>query len=157
DRKRGTGESIWDIKRRIGYVSPEMHSCYLENIPCIDVVASGLFDTIGLFRRPSPEQTMIAEKWLEIFDASEMAKKSFLKCSFGEQRLAILVRAFVKNPQMLILDEPLHGLDATKKERVKSIIEAFCAQKDKTLIVVSHYERNIPSCVTQRKVLKKSE
>lgn len=153
DRRRGTGESIWDIKKRIGYVSPEMHTCYMEDIRCIDVVASGIYDTIGLFRRPTAEHLSMAREWLEVFGAGDIAEKSFIISSFGEQRLVLLVRAFVKNPQLLILDEPFHGLDSSCKSRVQDIIEAFCAQKNKTLIMVSHYERDIPHCVTLHKHL----
>ncbi|MBR4402687.1 MAG: ATP-binding cassette domain-containing protein [Flavobacteriales bacterium] len=153
DRRRGTGESIWDIKKRIGYVSPEMHTCYMEDIKCIEVVASGLYDTIGLFRRPTAEHLSLSREWLAVFGAEALAEKPFLSTSFGEQRLVLLVRAFVKNPQLLILDEPFHGLDSVCKARVQMIIEDFCTQKDKTLIMVSHYERDIPSCVTLNKRL----
>ena len=153
DRRRGTGESIWDIKKRIGYVSPEMHTCYMEDIKCVEVVASGLYDTIGLFRRPGEEHLSLSREWLAVFGAENLAEKPFLSTSFGEQRLVLLVRAFVKNPQLLILDEPFHGLDAVCKARVQKIIEDFCVQKDKTLIMVSHYERDIPPCVTLNKRL----
>ena len=60
-RKRGTGESIWEIKKHIGYVSPEMHRAYLKNLPAIEIVASGLHDSIGLYKRPQPEQMAICE------------------------------------------------------------------------------------------------
>ena len=62
-RKRGTGESIWEIKKHIGYVSPEMHRAYLKNLPAIEIVASGLHDSIGLYKRPQPEQMAICE-WI---------------------------------------------------------------------------------------------
>jgi molybdate transport system ATP-binding protein len=66
-RKRGTGESIWEIKKRIGYVSPEIHRAYLKNIPAIDIVASGLHDSVGLYVRPKPEQRSVCEEWLDVF------------------------------------------------------------------------------------------
>lgn len=154
-RKRGSGESIWEIKKRIGYLSPDMHTYYLEDTSCINVVASGFFDSIGLFRKCNEEQKQLAAAWMRLFRCDHLADCSFVKISYGEQRLVLLARAFVKNPELLILDEPLHGLDAGKKELAKQIIEAFCEQKGKTLLYVTHYEDEIPSCVTQRKVLYK--
>lgn len=156
DRRRGTGESIWDIKKRIGYLSPDMHTYYLQDIPCIDVVASGFFDSIGLFRKCSEEQRVIARQWLEVFHVDHLADRSFVKISYGEQRLILLARAFVKNPELLILDEPLHGLDAGKKKLARQVIEAFCLRSGKTLIYVTHYIEEIPSCVTLFKTLSKS-
>lgn len=85
---------------------------------------------------------------------SHLALKSFVKISYGEQRLVLLARAFVKDPELLILDEPLHGLDAGKKQLARSVIEAFCARKDKTMIYVTHYTQEIPACVTFRKILE---
>jgi molybdate transport system ATP-binding protein len=154
-RKRGTGESIWDIKKRIGYVSPEMHRSYLRNIPVKDIVASGLFDTIGLYRRPSEEQVKACSVWMELFGISHIAEKSFLRVSSGEQRLALLARAFVKDPSLLILDEPMHGLDSGRRAMVKGIIEAFSKRKGKTIIFVSHYEEDAPSTVSHRLELVK--
>lgn len=154
DRKRGSGESIWDIKKHIGYISPEMHLYYLKNVKCIDIVGSGFFDTIGLYRRCSTEQERLALKWMEIFGIAHLAESSFLNVSSGEQRLVLLARVFVKNPRLLILDEPLHGLDIANKQRVKSIIEQYC-DKNKSLIYVTHYENEIPSIIDKRLVLSK--
>ncbi len=148
DRKRGTGESIWEIKKHIGYVSPEMHRAYLKNLPAIDIVASGLHDSVGLYRRSLPEQKVVCEWWMEIFGIADLAERDFLTLSSGEQRLCLLARAFVKDPQLLILDEPLHGLDARNGQMVKNIIDTFCQRLNKTLIMVSHYEEELPTCIT---------
>lgn len=154
DRKRGTGESIWDIKKNIGYVSPEMHLYYLKNVRCIDVVGSGFFDTIGLYLKCNEEQEKLALEWMKIFGVDSIKDTSFLNVSTGEQRLVLLARVFVKNPSLLILDEPLHGLDVINKQKVKQIIETFCTP-DKALIYVTHYDDEIPDVVNQRLVLKK--
>lgn len=154
DRKRGTGESIWDIKKRIGYISPEMHLFYLKNVKCVDVVSSGLFDTIGLYRKCTPEQHEVALQWMEVFGIAHLKDVSFLHVSSGEQRLALLARLFVKDPALLILDEPLHGLDLQNKKLVKAIIEEFCTE-DKAMIYVTHYEDEIPRVVDKRLVLTK--
>ena len=155
-RKRGTGESIWEIKKHIGYVSPEMHRAYLKNLPAIEIVASGLHDSIGLYKRPHAEQMSVCEWWMDIFGIAALKDKPFLQLSCGEQRLALLARAFVKDPELLILDEPLHGLDTYNRRRVKKIIEAFCHRRDKTMIMVTHYENELPQTITNRLFLKRN-
>lgn len=154
DRKRGSGESIWDIKKRIGYISPEMHLYYMKNVKCIDVVGSGFFDTIGLYRKCSAAQEKIAVKWMAVFGVDALSDRPFLQTSSGEQRLVLLARVFVKNPDLLILDEPLHGLDLPNKQLVKRVIERFC-RNNKALIYVTHYEDEIPDVVTRRLTLVK--
>ena len=155
-RKRGTGESIWEIKKRIGYVSPEIHRAYLKNMPAIDIVASGLHDSVGLYVRPKPEQRGICEEWMEVFGIGDLKDRSFLQLSSGEQRLVLLARAFVKEPDLLILDEPLHGLDTRNREKVRGIIDTYCRQEGKTLIMVSHYEEEFPECITHTLHLKRN-
>lgn len=148
DKKRGSGESIWEIKKHIGYVSPEMHRAYLKNIPSIDIVASGLHDSIGLYKKPKEEERTKCIFWMNIFGIADLADRSFLQLSSGEQRLVLLVRAFVKDPELLILDEPLHGLDLYNRRLVKDIIETFCKRKNKTMIMVTHYKEELPDCIT---------
>ena len=148
--RRGTGESIWQIKRHIGYVSPEMHRAYLKDIPAVDVVASGLNDSIGLYVRTRPEQKQSCLDWMRVFGVEALADKSFLQLSSGEQRLCLLARAFVKDPELLILDEPLHGLDDRNRSLVRQIIEQFCLRPHKTLVMVTHYEEELPPCITHR-------
>lgn len=155
DRKRGTGESIWDIKKQIGYISPELHLYYLQDVPTIQVVASGFFDSIGLFGRYTTEQEETASQWLGVFGIEQLKNRSFLNLSYGEQRLVLLARAFVKSPDLMILDEPLHGLDKSNKEMVKDIIERYCHNPGKTLIYVTHYPEEIPSCVDKQLLLDK--
>lgn len=146
--RRGTGESIWQIKKHIGYVSPEMHRAYLKDIPSIDVVASGLSDSVGLYVRPKPEQKHTCLDWMRVFGVDGVADRSFLQLSSGEQRLCLLARAFVKDPELLILDEPLHGLDDRNRSLVRQIIKQFCLRKHKTLVMVTHYHEELPDCIT---------
>ena len=146
-QKRGSGESIWEIKRHIGYVSPEMHRAYLRDMPAIDIVASGLSDSVGLYVRPKPSQREACLKWMETFGIAHLATTTFLRLSSGEQRLCLLARAFVKDPELLILDEPLHGLDERNRRHVRKVIDAFCRQGHKTLIMVTHYQEELPLCI----------
>jgi len=155
DRPRGSGESIWDIKKHIGYVSPEMHRSYKRNLPAIRIVASGLMDSIGLYAIPNPKDYEKCHWWLNIFGIGHLADKPFLHLSSGEQRLVLLARAFVKDPQLLILDEPLHGLDLWNRRLAKDVIETFCQRKGKTMIMVTHYQEELPNVITNSLYLKK--
>ncbi len=148
DRKRGSGESIWDIKRHIGYVSPEMHRAYCTSAPAIEIVASGLHDTVGLYKKMKEEESAICQFWMEIFGIGELQGRDFTRLSSGEQRLVLLARAFVKDPELLILDEPLHGLDPRNRRRTLEIVETFCRRKNKSLIYVSHYKEELPRSIT---------
>lgn len=156
-KKRGSGESIWEIKKHIGYVSPEMHRAYLKNLPAIDIVASGLHDSIGLYKKPHESDRNVCLWWMDIFGIADLADRNFLQLSSGEQRMILLARAFVKDPELLVLDEPLHGLDMTNRRLVKDIIETFCQRKNKTLIMVTHYQEELPNCITNQLWLKRNK
>ena len=156
DRPRGSGESIWDIKKHIGYVSPEMHRSYKRNLPAIRIVASGLMDSIGLYAVPNAQDYEKCRWWLDIFGIGKLADRPFLQLSSGEQRLVLLARAFVKDPQLLILDEPLHGLDLWNRRLVKDIIETFCQRRNKTMIMVTHYQTELPNNITHQKFLARN-
>ena len=145
--KRGSGESIWDIKRHIGYVSPEMHRSYKQNIPAIQIVASGLKDSVGLYVRPSDTEKEQCRKWMNVFGIGHLADRKFLEISSGEQRLVLVARAFVKNLDLLILDEPLHGLDDYNRRMVKDIVDEYCQNPAITLIYVTHYQEELPHCI----------
>ena len=145
--KRGSGESIWDIKRHIGYVSPEMHRSYKQNIPAIQIVASGLKDSVGLYVRPNEAEKEQCRRWLKIFGIGHLEDRHFMEMSSGEQRLVLVARAFVKNPDLLILDEPLHGLDDYNRKMVKDIVDEYCQNPDVTLIYVTHYQEELPHCI----------
>ena len=145
--KRGSGESIWDIKRHIGYVSPEMHRSYRQNIPAIEIVASGLKDTVGLYTRPTEPERVQCRKWLNRLGIGHLENRQFLEMSSGEQRLVLLARAFVKEPDLLILDEPLHGLDDENRRMVKALVDQYCENPMVTLIYVTHYQEELPKCI----------
>ena len=155
-RQRGSGESIWEIKKHIGYVSPEMHRAYQRDMAAIRIVASGLKDSIGLYTAPKESEYGQCRWWMELFGIGSLAERSFMSLSSGQQRLVLLARAFVKDPELLILDEPLHGLDEQNSQMVKEIINAFCLRSNKTLIMVTHYDDELPACITDTLVLKRN-
>lgn len=154
--KRGSGESIWDIKRHIGYVSPEMHRAYQKNISALEAVASGFFDTVGLYLRANEEQLEVCRKWMWIFGIDGLAERPYLKLSSGEQRLCLLARAFVKDPELLILDEPMHGLDPQNCKYVRQIVEAFMRRPHKTLLFVSHFDNELPASIDHTLQLRRN-
>lgn len=155
-RKRGSGESIWDIKKRIGYVSPEMHRAYMKNLPAVEIVASGLYDTIGLYQRIKPADEEVSEEWMRVFGIEHLKSRSFLQLSSGEQRLVLLARAFVKSPELLVLDEPFHGLDACNRRRAKAVIEQYSGNNNCTLVMVTHYEKELPASITKNLQLRRN-
>lgn len=148
-KKRGTGESIWDIKKNIGYVSPELQWYFDTGINCFQAVASGLFDTIGLFRPLTESQEAQVHQWLEYFELAAHSRSFLASLPTGKQRLVLLARAMVKNPPLLILDEPCQGLDQHQKDHFIQITDMLCANTERTLIYVTHYHEDVPSCVSK--------
>ena len=147
DKQRGSGESIWDIKRKIGFVSPELHLYFEQTASCFEVIASGLFDTIGLFRQLTAEQRDKVLLWLQLMDLVPFQHKRIYELSTSQQRMALLARALVKNPPLLILDEPTQGLDELQTAWFKELVNQICLQFGTTLIYVSHYASDLPSCI----------
>ena len=132
DQQRGHGESIWDIKKHIGYVSPEMHRAYNRDMPAIRIVASGLKDSVGLYVKPSENDYGICRRWMRFFGHRKTGRPNILKLSSGDN-VWCFARVFVKDPEWLILDEPLHGLDA-ERANGEDKIHTFCQRKNKLLL-----------------------
>lgn len=153
DHRRGTGETIWDIKSRIGYISPEMHLYFNATSEVVAMVAQGLNNTIGDFRRLTSQQLTEARRWLKILHIEHLAERRFNTLSTGEQRLALLARTLIKQPELLILDEPLHGLDMARKRSIRAIINHLTRRDRLTLIYVTHYLKEVPECITHTKTL----
>ena len=130
-----------------------MHRTFRSNVTSERIVASGFSSAVSLYVKPDPKHHATCLFWMRVFGIEHLAQQSFLKLSSGEQRLVLLARAMVKDPELLILDEPLHGLDEPNRRRVKQIIETFCCRQNKTLIMVTHYEEELPDCIDHRKVL----
>lgn len=147
DQRRGSGESIWDIKRRIGFVSPELHLYFDRGTSCFDVIASGLFDTIGLFRQISTTQQQQVQAWIQLLQLQTLQHRPLFQLSLGQQRMVLLARALVKNPPLLILDEPTQGLDDEQIGYFKMLINQLCTSFNTTLLYVSHYSKDLPACI----------
>jgi len=148
-RRRGSGESIWDIKRRTGIVSSEFHIRYRKPIAAFEVVLSGFFDSVGLYRNASTEQRESAAHWLEVLGVADKSERIFSQLSYGEQRMLLLARSLVKMPRILILDEPYQGLDRINRARIIDAIDVIGSHSETNFIYVTHYPDEIPSCMTR--------
>ena len=150
-RRRGSGETIWDIKKHIGYVSSSLHLDYRVSTTVRNVILSGYFDSIGIYQAVSDKQRKLAQQWLDIagFNA-KTADAPFHSLSWGQQRLALIVRALVKHPTLLILDEPLQGLDPLNRQLIRRFVDVLIGEGETQLLFVSHHASDAPSCITHR-------
>ncbi|MGN6196597.1 MAG: ATP-binding cassette domain-containing protein [Ginsengibacter sp.] len=154
-KRRGSGESIWDIKQKTGYISPELHAYFDKNVSCFNAIGSGYFDTIGLFKKLSTKQYDNILQWLDFLQLSHVSNKPLHSISASLQRMILLARALVKNPPLLVLDEPCQGLDQQQSEQFISLIDHVCSNSNKTLIYVSHDMSNVPTSVEKVLLLEK--
>lgn len=148
--RRGSGESIWDIKQHIGYVSSSMQQDYRVTSTPKAVILSGFFDSIGVYQQPGSTQLALADQWLSLLGMSHLANEPFRHLSYGQQRLLLIARAMVKHPPILILDEPLQGLDSFNRHWVKRWIDLLVAEGGTQLLFVSHHEQDAPTCISHR-------
>lgn len=155
-KKRGSGESIWDIKEKIGIISPELHWYFDKNASVWHAIASGFYDSIGWFLQVKYEEKKQIEQLLDFFDLLEDKDKLLHTLPLGKQRLALLARTIIKNPQLLILDEPCQGLDRSQTTHFNAVLDELSSY-GKTLIYVGHYESQLPACLDNRLVLEKGE
>ena len=146
-RRRGTGESVWDIKKKIGLVSSELQVRYRESVSVLKVVLSGFFDTIGYYQAASETQKKTALNWLNLLEIKLLAEENFNRLSYGQQRLILLARAMVKSPQLLILDEPCQGLDNTNRKRVLDLIDYIGINSGTQILYVTHVAEDHLNCL----------
>lgn len=136
--QRGSGESIWDVKQHIGYVSSALQWEYKVSVTVRNAIISGFYDSIGIYQKYTDEQRRIADEWLALMGMTEQADRPFNQLSFGDQRLILIARAMVKHPPLLILDEPCLGLDDLNRQLVLALIERICAAPETTVLYVNH-------------------
>ena len=155
-KKRGSGESIWDIKEKIGIISPELHWYFDLNANVAQTIASGFFDSMSLYQKLSFEQQQKLEQILHFFDLKDDKNKKLNTLSLGKQRLALLARTIVKNPELLILDEPCQGLDVQQTKYFNRVVDDLC-NSGHTLIYVGHFESQLPESLSHKLILEKGE
>ena len=149
DKQRGTGESIWDIKSKIGFMSPELHQYFPMDNSCLQIIESGCYDTLGLFRPSVKTKADIALRWMKVLEIEKYARVLLKNIPASAQRLCLLARALIKNPELLIFDEPCQGLDGHQQRHFKTLIDTICSLSNITLIYVTHYQEEIPDSVTK--------
>ena len=137
-RKKGSGESIWDLKKRIGYFSTTITELFSRNQTLEHLILSGFFDSVGLYQKPQKTQLFAVEQWLKIIKLTAYKNTAFLKLSSGQQRIALIIRAIIKQPPLLILDEPLEGLDDENTTLVTQLINLLVLKTEITILYVSH-------------------
>jgi molybdate transport system ATP-binding protein len=137
-RKKGSGESVWEIKKKIGYFTSPMTELFQRNNTVEQMVISGLLDTVGLYRKATGRQLELAGQWLRAVGIDHLKDTSFLKLSQVHQRMVLIVRAMIKHPPLLILDEPSTGLDDHNASLLTELINKIAAESNTAIIYVSH-------------------
>jgi molybdate transport system ATP-binding protein len=137
-RRRGSGETVWDIKKHLGMLSSRLHRDYRVGGTLEEVVLSGLYDSIGVYQKPTPTDRARARAWLSWLDLGVGPGASFRELSFGQQRMVLVARAAVKVPPLVVLDEPTSGLDGDNRDRVLDLVESLCTQQKSTVLMVTH-------------------
>jgi molybdate transport system ATP-binding protein len=151
--QRGNGETIWQIKQYIGYVSTALQWEYRVSISLRNVIISGFHDSIGMYTKSSEKEKQVADQWLELLGMKDRADQPYNQLSFGDQRLLLIARAMVKHPTLLILDEPCLGLDDINRQLVLALIEKICASGETTVLYVNHHAEDQISGIKQFKKL----
>ena len=155
--KRGSGESIWQIKQFIGYVSTALQWEYKVGTGLRNVIISGFYDSIGLYTKATDKQKQIADEWLALLGMTDRADTPFNKLSYGDQRLLLIARAMVKHPPLLILDEPCLGLDDMNRQLVLALIEKICAGSETSVLYVNHHPEDQIKGIENYLALEKRE
>lgn len=137
-QKKGSGESVWDIKKNIGYFSPALTDSFTGYFSLEHMLISGLNDSIGLYTEPTEAQLRLAKEWLEFLKLSQLKDRLFRSLSTGQKRLVMCARAMIKHPILLILDEPTAGLDDLSASLFVAMVNKFAFESETAIIFVSH-------------------
>lgn len=148
-RRRGSGETLWEIKRPIGMISAEFQLRYHRPVSAFTVVLSGFFDSVGLYRRTNARQREAAQRWMRQLRIDSLGQRRFDTLSVGEQRRVLLARALVKSPHLLVLDEPCQGLDRSGRADFLKLLDEVVGRNGAVqLLYVTHLPMELPACMT---------
>jgi len=149
-----TTQTLWHMRRQIGWLSPELHLHYPAGWSCRDVVCSGFLNTVGLYEPCTSRQRAAGRDWLRRLGLAHRAEQSFGELSLGDQRLVLLARAAVKKPKLLVLDEPCQGLDASHRLLILTTVDRVIGETRAGLIFVTHHAKEVPASITHVLQLK---
>ena len=147
-QKKGSGESVWEIKKRLGWVSADLHAKYPRSTKGLEVVCSGLLDSIGLYRKASDAQRDQAAKVLADMGCTQFAAKRYGDLSHGQRQMLLLARSLVKSPSLLLLDEPCEGLDLANRTKMLKIIDHIGNHTSTVVVYVSNQDECLLTCIT---------
>ncbi|MEH6549007.1 MAG: ATP-binding cassette domain-containing protein [Pseudomonadales bacterium] len=151
-QRRGSGESVWDIKQKFGIVNNHLHDQYPRGSTAFEAVVSGFYDSVGLYREYGGCEAKTARAWMRALGISELEKKLFNRLSYGQQRMILLARAMVKYPPVLILDEACTGLDEYNRDVFLRMVNVIAQQTNTQILFVSHLPGEIPACINRELV-----
>ena len=153
-RKRGSGETIWEIKQKIGIITSKLQLNYRQPLNALQVVVSGFFDSIGLYQKADPVQVALAKEWLSLLEIEGISKRYFNELSYGEQRMVLLARAMVKHPILLVLDEPCQGLDSSNRQGILNLVDYIALNSNTQVLYVSHSHEEDLQCANRKLTFK---
>lgn len=155
-KQKGSGETLWEIKKHIGVISSELQIQYRKKMSAYDVIASGFYDSIGLYQHPTPEQRERVDGWIDLLKIGDISKQPYHHLSYGQKRMILLARGMVKSPVLLIIDEPCHGLDISNRRRILNIIETI-GKTPTHLLYVTNHKDEILNCISHVMRLQKGK
>lgn len=153
--RRGDGQSIWEIRGRVGHVSPELQALFPGSVTVEEAILSGFFDGPGAVGEGSPDQREAVQRWEAALGLAGAADRPFASLSDGQKRLALLARAMVKRPRLLVLDEPCQGLDEEHRALIIGAVGALGRSRELAIVYVTHDPGEIPSCVRHHLALRR--
>lgn len=151
-KDRGPAQTLGEVRQELGLVSHDLATAYQKRVTALDVVCSGFFDSVGLYRYCDAMQIDLARRRLAQLGLADLARSPFNHLSQGQRQMILIARAMVKTPRLLILDEPCAGLDPENRARVLGLVDRI-GRRATSLIFVSHHDHEIPRCTTHRLVL----
>ncbi|MFD2101374.1 ATP-binding cassette domain-containing protein [Flagellimonas iocasae] len=137
-QKKGTGESVWDLKQKIGYFTPSITDRFRGYHTLENMIISGLHDSIGLYVLPTETEKRLAGQWLKLLGLYDKRDTHFNELTRGEKRLVMTARAMVKHPPLVILDEPTAGLDDKSAALFVALVNKIAKESDSAILFVSH-------------------
>lgn len=150
-QRRGSGESIWELRHRIGVVTPQVQVTYHGHTTVQEAVISGYSGSVGLYRRPADHEVRDAQHAMEYLGIRALEHRQVRTLSYGQLRLVMIARALVHRPDLLLLDEPCQGLDPSNREMVVQAVETLCSEdSSSTVVYISHHDDELPASIQRR-------